>query len=46
MKVGIIGLAVMGRNLALNARDGGCQVMATDTGAIANSYSDNCEYPR
>jgi 6-phosphogluconate dehydrogenase len=30
MKIGIVGLGVMGRNLALNASDSGCRVVATD----------------
>lgn len=38
MRVGIIGLGVMGRNLALNARDGGCQVTATDSWATARDW--------
>ncbi len=39
MKVGIIGLGVMGRNLALNARDGGCQVVATDSWEAARDWA-------
>ena len=39
MKVGIIGLGVMGRNLALNARDGGCQVVATDSWETARNWT-------
>ncbi len=39
MKVGIIGLGVMGRNLALNARDGGCQVVATDSWETARNWA-------
>jgi 6-phosphogluconate dehydrogenase len=38
MKVGIVGLGVMGRNLALNARDSGCQVIATDTWQTARNW--------
>lgn len=37
MQVGIVGLGVMGRNLALNARDGGCRVVATDAWETARS---------
>jgi 6-phosphogluconate dehydrogenase len=37
MRVGIVGLGVMGRNLALNAVDGGCQVIATDSWASARN---------
>jgi 6-phosphogluconate dehydrogenase len=39
MKVGIVGLGVMGRNLALNARDGGCRVIATDTWRTARDWT-------
>ena len=39
MKVGIIGLGVMGRNLALNARDGRCQVVATDSWETARDWA-------
>ncbi len=39
MKVGIIGLGVMGRNLALNARDGECQVVATDSWETARDWA-------
>jgi 6-phosphogluconate dehydrogenase len=39
MKVGIIGLGVMGRNLALNARDGECQVVATDSWETAREWA-------
>jgi 6-phosphogluconate dehydrogenase len=39
MKVGIVGLGVMGRNLALNARDGGCRVIATDTWQTARDWT-------
>ena len=37
MKAGIVGLGVMGRNLALNARDSGCQVVATDAWETARN---------
>lgn len=37
MKVGIVGLGVMGRNLALNAGDGGYQVVATDAWETARN---------
>jgi 6-phosphogluconate dehydrogenase len=37
MIVGIVGLGVMGRNLALNARDGGCEVVATDAWETARN---------
>ena len=30
MKAGLVGLGVMGRNLALNLRDKGHQIIATD----------------
>jgi UDP-N-acetylmuramyl tripeptide synthase len=39
MKVGIVGLGVMGRNLALNARDGGCQVIVTDSWQAARNWA-------
>jgi 6-phosphogluconate dehydrogenase len=39
MKVGIIGLGVMGRNLALNACDGAFQVLATDSWEDARNWS-------
>ena len=39
MKVGIVGLGVMGRNLALNARDGGFQLVATDSWEAARGWA-------
>jgi 6-phosphogluconate dehydrogenase len=39
MKVGIVGLGVMGRNLALNARDSGCRVITTDTWETARNWT-------
>ncbi len=39
MKVGIVGLGVMGRNLALNARDGGFQLVATDSWEAARGWT-------
>lgn len=39
MKLGMIGLGVMGRNLALNARDRGLEVVATDSWASARQWA-------
>ena len=38
MKIGLIGLGVMGRNLALNMRDAGLQVVATDAWESARAW--------
>ena len=38
MKVGLIGLGVMGRNLALNMRDAGYEVVATDAWESAREW--------
>ena len=39
ISVGIIGLGVMGRNLALNARDSGFRVVATDSWETARDWA-------
>jgi 6-phosphogluconate dehydrogenase len=39
MELGIVGLGVMGRNLALNARDAGIGVVATDSWETARDWS-------
>jgi len=39
MKAGLIGLGVMGRNLALNMRDKGHEIVATDSWESARDWS-------
>lgn len=39
MKAGLVGLGVMGRNLALNLRDKGHEIFATDSWASAREWS-------
>ena len=39
MKAGLVGLGVMGRNLALNLRDKGHEIIATDAWESARQWS-------